>query len=697
MAYEYDDQEKDDQEQQSSPSVSSDMSSHISDGIKKAVHKDSSGDNGTVKRSSGMESTAVSSQKPTGQTGNLAEAGHNISQASAAGSGASGSIAAGSAAGSGAAAAGGTAGASGAGASAAAAGAATAGASAGGGAAAGAAAGSVVPGIGTAIGAAAGAAVGAGKQAAEKAKNAKEMNDAADAVSAKGKANGHGKEKKNGIADDNIAIKIVIGIIAALAALLMIVLILVTQMVASIAAPIMAVFKLFQSGVDIVKGLEGRLDKSASYEDIQEVFISDLQDAIEKAYTDVCKDEVYQIAMEQEYDMELTMESYAESKFPYELDGENCNINYAEIFNVISLSEDWSVEEDWKSFEYSEFQKLYEDKEFLRTLYTLKVDKAEKYVVNESMLGEGESCEVHSDKSVTITHADGTTTDITGEAAEAYFDTIIYGEVTVSSYGLLELFDYFSIDPYSVSEILPNMTNWKAMEYQEYFTRCYQPDMFWGTEERTQLIPYERQTGEITMDAGDMYMKDILDSLVITEDYVYYEVALFKQADPKWGLRKYLDGTMKSQGCCVTSMAMVVNFFGDSSVDPGLLLDRMNEKYGGLLNRPALSEEYGFWHYLDDGNFAQHSDLTKITGALINKQLVIAHIKPNSSEHFSTKNGHWVVLHGFQRSGSSEDIPITSDGSTGLFFVNDPNRNNEIMTFKEAVYLIDKIQSYGYR
>lgn len=564
------------------------------------------------------------------------------------------------------------------------------------GAAIGATVGSVAPGIGTAIGGGIGVMTG---KSAEHAKKAKEANDAAQ-ISANGKPNIREEKKQNsGLADTSFSVKLIAGIISVVFALIMLILFLTTQMIESIAAPIMAVYKIFQSGDEFVDGLQDRLKKDASFEDIQGVFISDMKSAIKKAYSEVCRDEVYQISIEQGYDIDLTMASYNNSKFPYELDGDKCNINYAELFNVISMAEKWSLKNDWKSFSYNEFVKLYEDKEFLRTLYSLRVDRAEKYIVNESLLAPGESCEIHSDKSVTITHADGTTSNYNGSDAKAYYETIVYGEVTVSSYSLLQLFDYFGIDPYGISKILPNMTNWKAMEYQEYFSRCYSPDLFWGTEERTRLIPYARQTGEITQEAGDMYMKDIFESSVITEDYVYYEVTEYKQADPNWAGRKYLDKTMASNGCCVTSMAMVISYYGDNSINPGSLLDKMNREDKGLLNRPKLSEEFGFWHYLDDNSFSMHSDLTKITGELINQRLVIAHIKPNSSTHFATKRGHWVVLHGFQRAGIGKDtdLAVTEDGSTGFFYVNDPNRNNETMTFKEAANLIDRIQSYGYR
>ncbi len=679
----YDNDYQDEERKEPSPQIYSGPSIHTTDAAQKKEKPNSGKD--TASRNAPPSDTG---SQPSGSTLNQGKSGGNAVGNAATGknainpgnlhAGTGGSAAAGAAKGAGSAAGGAAAG-----------------------AAKGAVAGSVAPGVGTAIGAGLGALgdalAGSSAKAASDARKAKEVNDAAK-VSSKG-SSGSLREEKKSESDTGTFVKVIVGIISVVIALVMIILFLSMQMVESIAAPIMAVFKIFQSGADSVEGLEGRLDQNATFEDIHSVFISDLQDAIKRAYTDVCKDEVYQIAMEQDYDIDLTMESYADTKFPYELDGEKCNINYAEIFNIISLSEEWSADDDWRSFSYSEFQKLYEDKEFLRTLYSLKVERAEKYIVNEAMLSDGETCEIHSDKSVTITHKDKSTSDYSGADAEAYYDVIIYGEVTVSSYGLLELFDYFSIDPYSMSEILPNMTNWKAMDYQEYFTRVYKPGIFWGTEERTRLIPYERQTGEITQTAGDMYLKDIFDASVITEDYVYYEVSLFKQADPRWAARKYLDSNMAAYGCCVTSMAMVINYFGDSSTDPGTLLDKMNQKYQGNLNRPALSEEYGFSHYLDDNSFAMHSDLTKITGELINHRLVIAHIRPNGSEHFATKNGHWIVLHGFQRSGSEEDVPIslTGDGSPGFFFVNDPNRNNETMTFLEAANLIDRIQSYGYR
>ena len=547
-----------------------------------------------------------------------------------------------------------------------------------GGSAAGAAAGSIAPGIGTALGAMAG-------KTADSAKKAKEASDA-NKIDVKGKSGGgFAASKDPTVADTNVVLKVVIGIVCIFVALIISIMIMGTMMLESVAAPILAIFKLAQAGYSTISGLFG---DDPSFEDIQGVFISDMQDAFADAYTDVCQDEVYQIALEQEYDIDLTMESYNNTKFPYTLSGEECNINYAEIFNVISLAEKFNFD-DWKNFNYDSFCELYEDKEFLRALYTLRVERAEKYIVNEAILAQGDTCVINPDKSVTITHDDGSTSTYAGEAAEAYYDIIIYGEVYVSSYGLLEIFDYFGLDPYAASKVLPNMTNWKAMEYQEYFTRCYNSDIFWGSEERSKLISYERQTGELTEESGGIYIKDILDSMVITEDYVYFDVVEYKQADPRWGSSSYLGHTMASYGCCVTSMAMVINYYGSAAINPGNLLDKMNREYYGSLNRPALSEQFGFWHYLDDNSFNMHSDLTKITGELSNERLVMAHIKPNSSEHFATKNGHWIVLHGYQKS--------TPDGAPGFFYVNDPNRNNEIMTFMEAANLIDRIQSYGYR
>ncbi len=561
-----------------------------------------------------------------------------------------------------------------------------AGGSAAGATAAGAAAGSIAPGIGTAIGAAA-------AKTADSAKKAKQASDASEHATIKTNVNNSHKSMSNpSLTDTNIALKMIVGLLSILGALIITVLILCQMMIDSVAAPIMAVFKTAQSSFNAVSNL---FSSNPSYADIQSLFLEDMKGAFSVAYTEICQDEVYQIATEQEYDIALTMESYNNTKFPYELSGEKCNINYAEIFNVLSLSSKWNFE-NWKSFDYDNFLELYDDKEFLRTLYTLKVVRTEKYILNEALLSDGDSCEIHEDKSVTITHSDGSHDTYTGEAAASYFDTIIYGEVTVSPYGLLEIFNYFEVDPYASSDILPNMTNWKAMEYQEYFTRCYDPDVFWGTEERSKLITYEYLTGSLTDSAGGMYIKDILDSNIITEDYVYYDVALFKQADPRWGSSSYLGRNMASYGCCVTSMAMVVNYYGDNNVDPGILLSKMNRESQGKLNRPALSESYGFWHYLDDNSFNVHSDLTKITGELINERLVIAHIKPNSSEHFSTKNGHWIVIHGFQRN-AMESMQNITDGSKGFFFINDPNRNNEIMTFIEAANLIDRIQSYGYK
>ena len=669
MAYNsYDDQEQ--QQNRSEPSINS--ANRIVDGIKNhrnqntAPAKDITGDNGNFHLQTDSKPSRIpdSKEHDTPYTGKGIHSGNMNSMQNAALANNLGQTAGGASktvSGSAASSAGSAAGSAAGGAS---------------GTAAGAAIGSIAPGIGTAIGAAA-------AKTADTAKKTKEASKASEQIDIKAKSKGMAEAKETTVADTNVVLRIVVGIVAVFAGIIFTIVILGSMLIQSVAAPIMAVFKLAESGINSISSF---FSGEPTFEEIQSTFISDLEDAFSTAYTDTCQDEVYQIAIEQGYDIELTMESYNNTKFPYNLSGEDCNINYAEIFNIISLADKWDFD-DWKNFDYENFLTLYDDKEFLRTLYTLQVEQAEKYVINESALAEGETCEIHPDMSVTVSHTDGSTSTYEGEDAESYYEIIIYGEVSVSAYGLLEIFDYFHLDPYAASKILPNMTNWKAMEYQEYFTRCYEPDVFWGTEERSKLIPYNRLTGELVEDAGGMYLKDIHDALIIAEDYVYYDVVEYKQADPRWGLSKYLGHTMASYGCCVTSMAMVINFFGNSSIDPGSLLAEMNKNYQGNLYRARLSESYGFGHYLDDNSFNLHFDLTKITGELVNERLVMAHIKPNSSTNFSTKNGHWIVIHGFQRDA----------GSSGFFYVNDPNRNNETMSFAEAVFLIDRIQSYGHK
>ena len=83
-----------------------------------------------------------------------------------------------------------------------------------------------------------------------------------------------------------------------------------------------------------------------------------------------------QSAVEQEFDLDLTLASYNDTEIPYIFTGQGCNVNYAEIMYLISMSPEYRV--IYTQFDYTTFCNLLNEDDFLRCLYDLDVTKAEK-------------------------------------------------------------------------------------------------------------------------------------------------------------------------------------------------------------------------------------------------------------------------------------------------------------------------------
>ena len=616
-----------------------------------------------------------------GKTPNISQAGDVANKGVNAGTKAAGTAA--KAGGSGAAGAAGGAGATGtgaglsAGASAAGAGAAGAGGGIGSGAAMGAAAGP----IGAAIGAAAGATVGkVAKNAAEN--KAKEMalkqgEDLTQNVKAKKKF-GDKTGKTTTATSDNTAIKVVAWIMALIIAVVLLIGYISAYLVSLVVAPVMYTWEALCHGFAVCQELLDDLGTDEpTYEDIINLYNSKMKESLTDAYVNVCYKEVYQIALEQGYDLELTLESYNNTEFPYILDGENCNVNYAELINLLSMSEEFGSA--YYNYDYEALCAIYDDEEFKRTLYDLIVVPKEKLVIKDAYEG---SAVLNEDGSVAVYGANGACTVYRGDNAAVYTETVIYGEVTVNKYPLKKLYNYFGVDPYGTNASIPSLTNYQALGYLDHFAKSYTDCRYlWGYEQRTPLVDYTVYTGELTVDVANVYEKDIYKTTLITAQEVYIDTPEYKQGDSRWSGRACGSGTMGRLGCCVTAMAMVCDHYSSEAVNPGILLDHMNAKYGGQLQRRDIATDYGFMAY----DSLPYFNVEIAMGELSNDRLIIAHIR--SGAKGTSKYGHYVVLTGYK----------CYEGASPIFTVNEPaSRIASEISMQEATEIFDGLWSYGY-
>lgn len=538
------------------------------------------------------------------------------------------------------------------------------------GAAAGATAGSVAPGVGNAIGAAAGKVIGdvSGntiKREAEK-KAGHSLKEVSEEKVTKKSKDKLGKKESAMADDDDVLVKIIATLIAVISSIVVIIVVVVMTVLLSVTGPVLSLYTMFLSGIDRCSDFFDLFDSDPTFADITAKIVDDLKSAFKTAYNDTCYQEVLQIAEEKEYNLELTIESYKKTEFPYDLDGDNCNINYAEILTVLTMSNKINCSVD--EFEYSAFKKLLEDKEFLRTLYDLKVDPVNYLIIG---LQEGESGSVDADGLVTITSADGSMRQYQGVKGIDY-DT--YGEVTVSQYPLKKVFDYFEVDPYAKNEIYPTMTNYNALGILNQTCRLYDKSAFWGTSRKSALFDYTVYTGEITKDDINEYRKEYIAYLGLTNPGDTMMVPLMLQTDPKWetdtdgSLVLLNDGTtVKKRGCCITCMAMVCTYLTGTEITPvDIIKCRVvttggtNKGMYGPLHRDVVSKAYGFHENI----------LGKPTAQLIESmcsELDMQHpiiLKMNTAEYKKIAYGsnpptHFVVLTGW-------------DAERQCFYVNDP-------------------------
>lgn len=385
---------------------------------------------------------------------------------------------------------------------------------AGGGAAAGgtAAAGAATGGLALIPAAVAGIATKAGKKMSEAAENAKNNNQNANKQNKpndKGKndpapidSNGTDSSNTKASTDkvlSNPLVVIVIIIFAVIIIVLGLILGIAGLVLQVVAAPFVLLYQCFTNGTasdDLMDRVDKDDPKEITFEDVNYILLEDLEESIYDAVRDVCELEVIQIADEQGYDLDLTMESYKNAlrAVPYVYKGENCNINYAEILSLISIAEFHGI--SYEQFDYQKFSDILQDDEFQRCLYDLDVIRTEKVEYDDSKFDVGDSPSLQSDGSIAVSSPFGDYV-ISSDDASDYYTITVYGTVSINHYPLLKLFDFFKLDPNEDSDAFPSLENYELLTEAVKKLILYKPTCYWGKEEVSELYDYKILTGEL--------------------------------------------------------------------------------------------------------------------------------------------------------------------------------------------------------
>lgn len=140
-------------------------------------------------------------------------------------------------------------------------------------------------------------------------------------------------------------------------------------------------------------------------------------------------------------------------------------------------------------------------------------------------------------------------------------------------------------------------------------------------------------------------------------------VPFFTQFDSAWGQRKLSTKSLKSKGCAVTSIAMILKFFG-RDMDPGKLDEHLDEhsgysgnnviwatalKAGEAVGKPKLKISQS--HFTDAARFSE-----VLSERLGKNWPTLAHVDYGNDA--GTTGDHWVV--------------VVGRTAAGRFIINDP-------------------------
>lgn len=194
--------------------------------------------------------------------------------------------------------------------------------------------------------------------------------------------------------------------------------------------------------------------------------VSIIDKGFDKAY-EIAEMECINVIIKEQYDYDLTMESFYSNGDPYE------EINYAELISIISESETYNIE----NIKFSTFKNLFKaslSNENLKYLYCMKIEEDYKKV----------KIHVYPTGIEKRLSADETPPDDTDEGGYTYEKEIRYGKVTLKPYDLKSIYEMLGLDPYAVNAHW-NTCNIDMLETQEKFISFYARDFNLGPECRT--------------------------------------------------------------------------------------------------------------------------------------------------------------------------------------------------------------------
>ena len=141
-------------------------------------------------------------------------------------------------------------------------------------------------------------------------------------------------------------------------------------------------------------------------------------------------------------------------------------------------------------------------------------------------------------------------------------------------------------------------------------------------------------------------------------------IPLYLQGSPTWGSYPYGDGTLSSNACGPTCMAMLASYYNQTTITPLDVTTWAGRRYWSDSSGTSWAfmteapENYGF-HGANIGN-----DINAVVTALKDGQAVVASVSGRAGlNNYFANAGHYIVLRG-----------MTEDG---LILVNDPGGNGE--------------------
>ena len=166
----------------------------------------------------------------------------------------------------------------------------------------------------------------------------------------------------------------------------------------------------------------------------------------------------------------------------------------------------------------------------------------------------------------------------------------------------------------------------------------------------------------------------------------------YHQGDSPWGSQKLCgSGAISSNGCNITSAAIVISLLKNQRITPDALNNRQSENpYCNSSSRPQMIQKFGQLYGLNvlivnKANTFQVSDMVKKIAS--GNYAAVARLAPNSGR-YSTGNGHYIAIVGARSENGVDYLLVWDPGNKSA------SRDN---AWVEVNYLVKYLQgSYSF-